>query len=581
MDAKTSAPSISSAEQFEKLAKKLPPEELRLYRLQKEAEYYKTVEGFLDFARDSGAAPDAQQYPHGRGAHEILNWTWKPDPESERGIYTYKLQLWPRGSFKSAVFNVAMVCWEVARNPNIRICVCSETGKQARKFVKQAMEVINSEWFRERFGTHKGKNWKEGTGEFISALRTSKHIKEPTVLAAGAGEVWTGSHWDLVLMDDVVSQENTKTTESLETLYHWFGEILAQLDPGCRILMIGTLHHYADLYCRIMKTKEMRDLFEMSIHGWKNQDGTLFFPGRLTHAFIDQQKSLLPPRLFACFYENKPTTEEEQIFKSTYFRVIEDRDIPTHVWTYLLTDFAFIAEEKKKGRADRTAFWIVSIDCNRTAYVRDFYVGRWKPSDSVRIACDIWNRYQSINIKGIILEETTHKELLASLFEEVRRQTFIRPKLIAVAGRNQEIKDMRIEAIEPRFRRGDIYFSRSLKESHRKWAPLFREMTEWPYGEHDDIPDAISDLDKQDKEGKHYAPAPPMGWRAAQGFVQKPAIIDGRYNADYGYPANEHIKALKAKGNELWQTQGSGTPQPVNASFWRKQPQQPKLPGKS
>ena len=106
-------------------------------------------------------------------------------------------------------------------------------------------------------------------------------------------------------------------------------------------------------------------------------------------------------------------------------------------------------------------------------------------------------------------------------------------------------------------------------------------MTEWPYGEHDDIPDAISDLDKQDKEGKHYAPAPPMGWRAAQGFVQKPAIIDGRYNADYGYPANEHIKALKAKGNELWQTQGSGTPQPVNASFWRKQPQQPKLPGKS
>src|SRR5690606_15061755 len=161
---------------------------------------------------------------------------------------------------------------------------------------------------------------------------------------------------------------------------YWFGEILAQLDPGCRMLVIGTLHHYADLYCTTMKDPEKSKLFEFSIHSWQNDDGTLFFPGRITRKFIDNQRRLLPPRSCACYYENKPTPDDQRIFRPEYFRTIKDQDIPQHVWTYLLTDFAFIAEEKKKGKADRTAFWIVSIDCNRQAYVRDFYVGRWKPS---------------------------------------------------------------------------------------------------------------------------------------------------------------------------------------------------------
>lgn len=567
--------------------KNLSPEELRNYRLQQEAAYYTTVEGFLDFVRDSGAAPDAKALPHGKGAEEILNWTWRPDPESERGIYTWKMQLWPRGSFKSAVFDVGLVCWEIARNPNIRICVCSETGKQAKKFVKAAMKIINSEWFRERFGVHKGKEWKEGSGEFTSALRTAKHMKESTLLAAGCGEVWTGSHWDLIVMDDVVSQENTKTVEGIQTTWHWFGEMLAQLDPGCRILMIGTLHHYADLYCTILKTKSMRDLFETSIHGWRNQDGTLFFPGRLTTAFIENQKKILPPRQFACYYENKPTTDEEKIFKPEYFRVIEDRDIPQHVWTYLFTDFAFIAEEKKKKKADRCAFWIVSLDCNRTAYVRDFYVGRWKPSDSVRIVCDLWNRYQVLNIKGVLVEETTHTELLQSLFEEVRRQTFIKPRIITIGGRNQEIKDMRIEAVEPRFRNGNVYFARSFREHHRKWKPMFDEMTEWPYSTHDDIPDAISDVDKKDKEGKFYAPAPPAGWRMATAIRNTPTIIDGKINPDYGYPARENVRRDQLGTNDLWRSRSVSDPNspshPSNqgGSFFRRPPQSPKLPGKS
>ena len=127
-------------------------------------------------------------------------------------------------------------------------------------------------------------------------------LKEPTLLASGVGEVQTGSHWDFVIMDDVCSQENTKTPDAIESLWFWFGETLAQLDPGCRLLVIGTLHHYADIYCRIQKDTKMRALFEFSIHAWCDPISEepevdcgekLFFPGRLTRRFVASQQAFM------------------------------------------------------------------------------------------------------------------------------------------------------------------------------------------------------------------------------------------------------------------------------------------------
>lgn len=534
-------------------------EDLRSERLKRERDFYLSEEGFLDFVRDSGAAPDAEYQPHGRYCQDLIHWNGDPDPDNpEITIYKSKMALWPRGSFKSQVFTIGQAAWLIARDPNIRILICSETARQAQKFVGEIMKIIDSQWFKDRFGVHKGKQWKEGSGVFYSALRTRKGVKDPTLAAAGVGEVQTGAHWDVVIMDDVCSQENTQTPESIDKLWNWFGEVQSQLDPGTKLFMIGTLHHYADIYCRIMKDEAIARTFEISKHAWcdpivdpaSNEPTELFFPKRLTRAFIADRKLKQTPRLYACFYENRPQTGDDQIFKADYFRVIEDRDIPTAVWTYILTDWAFIAEDKKTQRADRTVFWVVSLDCNRVAYVRDIVIGRWKPSDSCRICCDLWSRYQGIECKGVAVEKVTHKELLMSLFEEIRRQTFVRPQFVEIEGRNQEVKDMRIEAAEPRFRRGDIYFARSLRESYtHKWKPMFDEMTEWPFSAHDDIPDAVSDLDKQDKEGKYYMPAPPSSWSPAFVKRMEPPMIDGKFN-----PRNQQDARDRAKHqqHDIW-----------------------------
>lgn len=559
----------------------LTPEQIRSERLRLEREWYTSKEGFLDFVRDSGCAPDAQNKPHGEGAHHILNWKSEIDPEApDRVIYTYKMVLWPRSSFKSTVFDVGLVCWEIARNPNIRILVGSETGKQAKAFVEQAKQIIDSEWYRERFGVHRGKDWRQGS--FLSSQRTRSEIKEPTLQATGVGEVRTGAHWDLAILDDVCSQENTKTPESIDSLYHWFGETLAQLDPGCRLLVIGTLHHYADIYCKLKKDPEKRKLFEFSIHAWSDpvidpkgkEECELFFPGRLTRKYVATQKALLPPRLFACFYENRPASKEDQIFLPEYFHIIEDQDIPYSVWSYILTDFAFTGGEKAKDSNDRTVFWVISVDCHRVAYVRDIVFGRWKPSDSIRTLCQLWDQWVGqVHLKAVSIEKTTHREMLQSLLEEIRRETMIRPKVVAIEGRSQEIKDMRIEASEPRYRRGDIYFARTLREQHRKWNPMIDEMTEWPFSAHDDIPDSQSDLDKKDQNGRFYLPGPPVGWRASlMPQRHQPSMIDGKLNPEVNYDPRSMVKMMQRRGSsDIWS-------QPTNKdnSFFKRPAQQSK-----
>lgn len=557
---------------------------LRNERIRRQRAWYCSEEGFLDFVRDSGAAPDAEFQPHGRYAQELITWDPTPDPDSP-GKFSFKskLVLWPRGSFKSQVFNVGQVAWLIARDPDLRILVTSETGRQAIKFVKEVMKIVASEWFKELFGDHTQAEWKPGSGTFTSSLRTRKGIKDPTLASAGVGEVQTGAHWDFIFYDDICSQENTKTPESIEALWDWFGETQAQLDPGIlatdgvtiwggKAFMIGTLHHYSDIYCRIMKDHELLEEFDVSKHAWSDPivdpgstlPAALFFPNRLTRKFVATQKKKLAPRLYACFYENRPTTGEQQLFRPDYFRCIPDENVPQSIWTYILSDFAFIADERRTGKADRTVFWVVALDCNRVAYVLDVVIGRWKPSDSVRVVCDLWNRYQWANLKGLTVEKTTYSELLASVFEEVRRQTFVTPRIISIGGRSQEIKEMRIEAAEPRWRAGDIYFVQSLRENWRKWKPMFDEMTEWPFSAHDDVPDAISDLDKRDESNQHHhvfhCPHPPPGFANPAIRRFRPDTINGRFNPERGYPARQMVRADQLGGHDLWSRSASTTP---------------------
>jgi len=532
-------------------------EDLRGERIRRERDFYLDPVNLLDFIRDFGAAPDAEEWPHGAGLTWLHDWKSIVDPATGQKTHLKKLVLWPRGSFKSQVLTIGYVAYRIAANPNIRAFVASETSRQARKFGKAIMRIVSSPKFIELFGDHRGPHWSEAGGTFTSVLRERQDVKDPTLACFGVGEVQTGAHWDLGAIDDPISQENTKTQDSILGIENWLGEMFAQLDPGAQLFMVGTHHHHSDYYAKVKRDEELRKRWEISSHAWKDEGGKLFFPKRLTETHVAHMKAELSPRLFACFFENRPASSDDQIFLPEYLHVVRDEEIPLRSWTYILTDFAF----KSLQLNDRTCFWVVSLDPNRVAYVREVYVGRLKPSDSVRMLCALWDRYLDRNVRAVTIEVGAHQELISGLLEEVRRETFTRPRVVTIMGRSEVTKNMRIEGIEPRFRAGNIYFAQSFVQGQpRMWQAVTRELVEWPFSQHDDVPDAISDLDQKDTSGKFYLPGPPPTWQPVRAPTHAPTMVDGRFNKTA--PVGDLYRRVSEQqvNKDLWQqgNRGSG-----------------------
>jgi hypothetical protein len=174
--------------------------------------------------------------------------------------------------------------------------------------------------------------------------------------------------------------------------------------------------------------------------------------------------------------------------------------------------------------------------------------------------------------------------------EEIRRETMTRPRMIEIEGRSQETKDMRIEAAEPRWRGGNIYFSQSFRDKpasnmvsrNTPWNIVLSEMTEWPFSEHDDIPDAISDLDKVDKDGKIYCPGPPINWQVVAPKRYQPPMVNGRYNPKDEYSAHDRIRQRPGGNHELWSKSIDTSPHQLSPqhpehpqNIWRR-PQKPR-----
>jgi len=512
-----------------------------------EREHYLKDENFLDYVRDFHFAPDAEYQPHGRYARDVLDWSTGPK----------KMILWPRGSFKSSVFGSGYVGWLINRNPDIRILYASETAKQAGEHVGLVKAIFESPRHIEVFGEHEIKiGWTQT--EFTSGQR-KRELKEPTLCATGMEQTRTGMHWDLVLCDDIVGRENTKTPESIQNTWMWLGETLAQLDPGARLLYLGTPHHFFDASQKIQKDPELRKMFRVSVYAYRNPypDGELFFPSRLTEDYVQSQRIMMKDTyLWSAFYLCRPQSESDQLFKEDQFHTINDYEIPLNCFTTILTDFA--SGENKDN--DRTALFAVALDAHRTAYVLEARVGRWLPKRAIREALELFAKYQHRFCKGITIEKTAHTEWAKAMLEEERRSLGIRPPIIEIGGRSKETKIQRIQGLHGRFQEGGrIFWAESIRKNDLQlWQSIQSEFCEFPFSQHDDIPDAISDLDKQRDGGGYYVPAPPVGFNQAKlpgANRYKPTLKDGAYNPEKvaEFDLAELIRNRDQSGEDLWQ----------------------------
>lgn len=209
-------------------------------------------------------------------------------------------------SGKSNQITIGRVLWELGKNPELRIIILSNTSTQAKKFLSSIRRYIErSEELKHVFPHLKpGQQW---TDSSITVERKS-NAKDPSITAIGVHGAALSARVDLLVMDDILDWENTRTPEARVKVYNWVASEL--LGRSKRVIGVGNAYHRRDAYHR------------WEAEGWRcfrypvvRHDGTPTWPARWPMSAIEKKRHQLSPVEFARQYLCITRDEEDARFQ--------------------------------------------------------------------------------------------------------------------------------------------------------------------------------------------------------------------------------------------------------------------------
>jgi len=167
-----------------------------------------------------------------------------------------KLLLVPRGHLKSSIVTVGWAIQQVLKNPNIRIFLTNAVWDLSRNFLREIVGLITDKSLLSTiYGQFNGKGSKFTEDEIIISQRTIGTVKEPTIKTGGVEKAVTGMHFDIIIHDDLVEENNIGTAEQIRKVIRFRTNCLDLLDPGGLEIIIGTRWAMGDLYGHLIETE--------------------------------------------------------------------------------------------------------------------------------------------------------------------------------------------------------------------------------------------------------------------------------------------------------------------------------------
>lgn len=406
-----------------------------------------------------------------------------------------KALMLPRGHLKTSFVTIGYTVQQILKNPNVRILIGNGVWDISRSFLSEIKAQLEQSQLKYLFGDFQSARW--NADEIIVKQRT-RPLKEPTVATTGVEAETTGGHYDIIILDDLMGLQNSKTPEQREKVKKFRRSMINLLEPGGLLIEIGTRWHLDDTFSEIFE-KEMRYynvMVKKVVEPGKDGRPTLIFPKHFAKKFddvrkdwtvvddptcmdyVDHLKASMPLDEFSAQYLNQPFSSENQLFKPEMFKYWTQR--PEGLYVGMAVDLA-ISEART---ADSTAITVLGMDKDWKLYVLDYLKGQWRPSDVVKNVFDMHARWKphttGMEVNGF------QKTLKLACEEEMRK----RKKYFSI----EEIKTgperskaERIKTLEPFYRAGNIFHA-----SWMKGKEMEEELQTFPKGKHDDVIDSMS-----------------------------------------------------------------------------------------
>lgn len=150
--------------------------------------------------------------------------------------------------FGKSYLTATYAAWRLYCNPDTTILTVSATSNRAREFIRLTRRLLSGLEVCAHLIPREGD--RDGADRFDVGNKT-RVSKDPSVAAYGVASMITGTHVDLIILDDVEIPENSMTVESREKLHTKLMECENVLNPGGDILYLGTPQTEDSVYNRL------------------------------------------------------------------------------------------------------------------------------------------------------------------------------------------------------------------------------------------------------------------------------------------------------------------------------------------
>lgn len=429
----------------------------------------------------------------------------------------YQGDFWPRDHGKSEIFCVAYPLRRVCEDPNIRILIVQKTATEAEK----TLQVIKSELetngpLKAYYAAH----WEQQVsardisnatgavnreGQRVGAwqqrriyVKRNRRGKDPTIEAVGVGGAITGGHFDVIILDDVEDDENTRTEERMRAMVRWFtGTVMQLREPHTKIVVVGTLKTAGpDIYnfilnnplwsCRVVPAILSHELSAIAYEPVRDSEGVVvdvniqtsdvrvLWPEKwdLRALLLDMLASIRS--IWIREKLNDLRALQGSVFKREWFRYVERDTLP--VQFELVVQVWDTALEETQS-ADFSVGMTLGLTEGRCV-VLDVCRERLEFPQLIPV---IQREYARYHPQVVLIEKKASGH---SALQVLRQKSTLPVVEVAPGGRD---KVARARAVTPFFEGGQVFFV-----AGAPWlAALEDELTMFPEGAHDDQVDTL------------------------------------------------------------------------------------------
>lgn len=282
--------------------------------------------------------------PHHNEWNGLLDGSYKQDeagnivpvPLDQRVYNKWIMLEAPRSHAKSTSFTTNYPLWLITKNPNIRIIIVSQTHTQSESFLREiTTQLERNDNIKKVFGNLVPQMPEKWTSKEIIVDRSNTKIKDPTVSATSVGGTVLSRRADIIICDDILNQENSRTAEQRQKVEDWFWKVLLPvLEPNGQLIVVGTAWNVEDLYEKLLVNKnfDVRKRYKAVVD---EEQKKVLWPSRWSFETLMKLKDSMGSVAFNQAYQNEALAAEDAVFQFEWIKRAKDRGLNRTLMQYM------------------------------------------------------------------------------------------------------------------------------------------------------------------------------------------------------------------------------------------------------